>query len=149
MEKAIRNLKLKLLLEAVESRQWTEAVPCNLGYCCIIAESHRQPSHVQYRDFTSWLFWFFCLPSNLRGQNFHLRKIYEASTNKVSPVISPDSFFLKIITSIHSSAGLSLLAPALRVCLNTKPWVLARAASSSARHSSPVCCYLPDWCWLR
>lgn len=91
----------------------------------------------------------FVCPPTCTARNFHLRKIYEASTNKVSPVISPDSFFLKIITSIHSSAGLSLLAPALPVCLNTKPWVLAQEASSSTRHSSPICCYLPDWCWLR
>lgn len=36
-----------MLLEAGK-QAGTEAVPCSLGYCYIIAESHRQSSHVQY-----------------------------------------------------------------------------------------------------
>lgn len=62
----------------------------------------------------------FVCPPTCAARNFHLRKIYEASANRVSPVISPEGFFLKIITSIHSSAGRSLLALAFSVCLNNQ-----------------------------
>lgn len=58
MQKKKKNLKLKLLLEAVESRQELEAVPAALAIVGIIAESHRQSSHVQY----ILIFRFFCPP---------------------------------------------------------------------------------------
>lgn len=62
----------------------------------------------------------FVCPPTCAARNFHLRKIYEASANRVSPVISPEGFFLKIITSTRSSGGRSLLALAFPVCLNNR-----------------------------
>lgn len=60
----------------------------------------------------------FVCPPTCAARNLHLSKIYEASTNRVSPVISPEGCFLKIITSIRGSAGRSFLALAFPACPN-------------------------------
>lgn len=105
-----------MLLEAGK-QAGTEAVPCSLGYCYIIAESHRQSSHVQY------ILDLLILLSALQpawARNLQPRKIYGAPTNRVNLVLSPEAFFVKIITSIYHSVGLILLASTFCVYLNNQ-----------------------------
>lgn len=95
----------------------------------------------------------FVRPPTCTARNFQLRKIYEAPTTRVSPVISPEGFFLKITTSILSSIGRPLLAPVFCICLNNqstqKPPAQLWVSINSVRHSSPVSCYLSALCHLR
>lgn len=97
----------------------------------------------------------FVRPPTCTARNIQLRKIYEALTNRVNPVISSEGSFLKIITSIHSSVGWPLLASAFCVCLNNlctqKPPAPTpvRMSINSVRHSSSSSCYLSAPCHLR
>lgn len=106
-------------LNRVISSNWdpsgAEAVLQSLGYCYIIAESHRQSSHVQY------ILHPLILLSALQpsARNLQPTKIYGAPTNRVSPVLSSEGFFIKI-TSIYRLVGPILLASTLCVYLNNQ-----------------------------
>lgn len=106
--------KIKTVIRSNWKQAGTEAVPRSLGYCCIIAESHRQSSHVQH------ILDSFVLPPTCAARNLQPGKIYGAPTNRVNPVLSPEAFFVKIITSIYSPVGPILLAPTFCVYLNNQ-----------------------------
>lgn len=64
MKKKKKNLKLKLLLEAVESRQELKLCLAVLAIVILLQSPIGNPHMYS----TSWIFRFFCPPSNLHGQ---------------------------------------------------------------------------------
>lgn len=116
MQKKKKILKLKLLLEAVESRQELKLALQSwllLYYC-------RVPQAILTCTVHPGSFDSFVRPPTCTARNFQPGKIYGAPTNRVNPVLSPGAFFVKIITSIYSSVGPSLLAPTFCVYLNNQ-----------------------------
>lgn len=68
------------------------------------------------------------------ARNLQPRKIYGAPTNRVNPVLSPEAFFVTIITSIYSSVEPTLLASTFHVYLSNQHTLGAPSRNEPVHH---------------